>query len=232
MDPVTLGKVALQASRTRSVLLVDEIHGLARRTQEMLFPIMDDGIMRLGGQEVPCPLTVFGTTTEIAKLLEPLRNRFSITLFVDAYSDEEIERIGEGMCRKMELDATPEGLRYLAHRARGIPRLMQGFLDRVRDVEPSLTEEAARRALVDLGYNEEGLTTSEHWYILSLYVAGGKASLQSLSSEMQQDPISLKSIEAYLISVGYVQITTGGRSLTGKGLAYALDAIERLTKNP
>src|SRR3546814_6472738 len=66
-------------------------------------------------------------------LSAPLRARFGITLRLDYYSTEELERVVHRAAGLLDLDIAPAATREIASRSRGTPRIAGRLLRRVRD---------------------------------------------------------------------------------------------------
>ena len=101
LRPLELTTLAMR-SRRGSCILIDEIHSLSRQSQEILYPIMDDGAVLWAGEQRNAIVSIAATTTEIGKLVRPLRDRFSLTLFLGRYSEEEIATLTAMMAEKLE----------------------------------------------------------------------------------------------------------------------------------
>jgi Holliday junction DNA helicase RuvB len=225
LDGITIARTVFEIRRKKGTLLIDEIHAVAKSEQELLYPIMDGGKFSWMGEEIDANISVIGTTTEIARLNPPLRNRFSITIYLPNYTKEELKEILRKASSKMGVMYTDEGGEVLAFLSRGVPRNAIALLDMARDFSDTLDEKTARRAAFALGYDERGLTPVEKAYIMGLYALGGKASLVVMSSTLKLDPSSARSIEEFLIDIGLIGISSGGRVLTVKGFGY----VEEMT---
>jgi holliday junction DNA helicase RuvB len=223
LEPVELVMAILHKTRTGGTILIDEIHGLSRAAQEVLFSILDDGVVHWAGEVAKVTVSIMGATTDLSKLVTPLRNRFTLTVYIGPYSVDEMAQIARNMAKKMQVEVVDDaGIELVAQYARQTPRVAMGILERVRDLALPLNVDVAIQALGDLGYDESGLTAEERAFILSLYALGGKASLASIASRMQQDPASIKGVEGWLLASGFITIS-GGRVLTIKGIRYAQD---------
>src|SRR3546814_9289212 len=127
----------------RDVLFVDEIHRLPAAAEEMLYSAMEDFRLDLivgaqAGQpeavSIPLPrFTLVGATTRQGMLSAPLLARFGITLRLDYYSTEELERVVHRAAGLLDLDIAPAATREIASRSRGTPRIAGRLLRRVRD---------------------------------------------------------------------------------------------------
>ena len=56
--------------KPNSILFADEIHALPSEVQEILYPIMEDGIIMVGSKKYKLPpITIIGGTTEAGKII-------------------------------------------------------------------------------------------------------------------------------------------------------------------
>jgi Holliday junction DNA helicase RuvB len=154
------------------VLFIDEIHRLNRVVEECLYPAMEDFRIDILIGEGPHaktikldlpPFTLVGATTRAGMLTAPLRSRFGITLRLNFYSVEEMERIVERSARILSVRIEPEAVHEIARRSRGTPRIANRILRRVRDIAQvkaagHVTGDVALRALALLDVDELGLT--------------------------------------------------------------------------
>jgi len=219
IDPIELAN-ALQELYGARFVLIDEIHGLARPAQEVLYPVLDDGIVHWAGLATEITTSLIGATTELGKLVKPLRDRFSLSLYIGHYNDEEMTKIAGLMARSLKLTIQQHGARTVVKWARGTPRWALRIIERVRDFSTSMSRRSVRKAVEDLGFDTTGLLPEERVYLTALYLLGGRSGISNLSASMQQDNNSVRIVEAYLIRAGYVTITSRGRTLTDKGVRY------------
>ena len=149
------------------VLFLDEIHRMSRSAEEMLYLAMEDFRVDViigkgpGATAIPLelpPFTVVGATTRAGLLPAPLRDRFGFTGHLDYYAAADLVTILHRSARLLGLDADEDGIREIALRSRGTPRIANRLLRRVRDWaqvhgEDRVTHSAARQAL-ELGADE------------------------------------------------------------------------------
>src|SRR5213078_3587416 len=124
------------------VIFIDEIHRLARPAEEMLYLAMEDFRVDViigkgpGATAIPLelpPFTVVGATTRAGLLPAPLRDRFGFTGHLDYYAAADLVTILHRSARLLGLDADEDGIREIALRSRGTPRIANRLLRRVRD---------------------------------------------------------------------------------------------------
>mgnify|MGYP002840379206 CR=1 FL=1 len=70
--------------------------------------------------ELP-PFTLVGATTRAGLLATPLRDRFGVPVRLEFYDEAELGFIVSRAASKFGIDATPDGAREIARRARGTP---------------------------------------------------------------------------------------------------------------
>ena len=140
------------------VLFLDEIHRMSRSAEEMLYLAMEDFRVDViigkgpGATAIPLelpPFTVVGATTRAGLLPAPLRDRFGFTGHLDYYAAADLVTILHRSARLLGLDADEDGIREIALRSRGTPRIANRLLRRVRDWaqvhgEDRVTHSAAR----------------------------------------------------------------------------------------
>ena len=124
------------------MLFLDEIHRMSRSAEEMLYLAMEDFRVDViigkgpGATAIPLelpPFTVVGATTRAGLLPAPLRDRFGFTGHLDYYAAADLVTILHRSARLLGLDADEDGIREIALRSRGTPRIANRLLRRVRD---------------------------------------------------------------------------------------------------
>src|SRR4051812_12937814 len=139
-------KGALTSQLTRlgrhDVLFIDEIHRLSAPVEEALYPAIEDfrvDVMTGEGAFAESisvdlrPFTLVGATTRAGLLTKPLHERFGVTLRLDFYSVEDLQKIILRSASLMEIRCESDGALELASRSRGTPRIANRLLRRVRD---------------------------------------------------------------------------------------------------
>src|SRR4030043_1379745 len=124
------------------ILFIDEIHRLSRVGEGGLYPAMEDFALDLiigkgpGAKSLRLnlpPFTLIGATTRYALLSPPLRDRFGSVYRLDFYDKDSLEKIIRRSARILQVEAQEDGLKEIAKRARGTPRVANRLLKRVRD---------------------------------------------------------------------------------------------------
>jgi Holliday junction DNA helicase RuvB len=119
------------------VLFIDEIHGLPRKTEEVLYPAMEDFELDLIIGQGPTarsmrlalkPFTLVAATTRAGMLNAPLRDRFGAAFRLEYYRPDQLARIVRRSARILNVELTPEGADEIARRSRGTPRIANRHL--------------------------------------------------------------------------------------------------------
>jgi len=214
----------------RDVLFVDEIHRLSPAVEEVLYPALEDYELDLVIGEGPAartvrielqPFTLVGATTRLGLLTTPLRDRFGIPVRLQFYTVAELEAIVARGARLMGVPAEACGLREIAARARGTPRIAGRLLRRVVDFavvegDGRLTRAIADSALTRLGVDELGLDGADRRYLglMAEHYGGGPVGIETLSAALSESRDAIEEvIEPFLLQQGLVQRTPRGRLL-------------------
>src|SRR5574344_1922435 len=141
------------------ILFVDEIHRLNRAVEEILYPAMEDYAIDIIIGKGPSAnsirldlphFTLIGATTRAGQLSAPLRDRFGVTLRLELYSPEELQKIVTRSAGILNVDIVPEGAYEIARRSRGTPRIANRMLRRVRDFAQVKADGVIRKAVADM----------------------------------------------------------------------------------
>ena len=212
------------------VLFIDEIHRLAPAVEEVLYPALEDFALDLVIGEGPAartvrielqPFTLVGATTRMGLLTTPLRDRFGIPVRLQFYTAEELFRIVARGAGLLGVTAEEDGLREIAARARGTPRIAGRLLRRVVDfavVEGGgrITRAGADDALTRLGVDRRGLDGADRRYLrlIAESYGGGPVGVETLSAALSESRDAIEEvIEPYLLQQGLIQRTPRGRCL-------------------
>jgi len=218
------------------ILFIDEIHRLRPQVEEILYTAMEDfqiDIMVGSGtwaQSVKLPLkpfTLIGATTHLSALSAPLRDRFGNVLKLDFYNEDEISTIIENNCKTLEVTLPKEALSCVAGKSRGTPRIANRLLKILRDYhtigkdisEISTLEEVFK----DIGIDERWLDYLDRKYLDTLYniFNSGPVGLNTLASTLGEEEATLEDVvEPYLLQIGFIERTSRGRKVTGKGIGH------------
>ena len=217
------------------ILFIDEIHRLSRAVEEVLYPAMEDGALDIMIGKGPTArsmrldlprFTLVGATTRAGQLSAPLRDRFGIMFRLEIYSPDELATILRRSANILGLQYDDEGLREIARRSRGTPRIANRMLKRVRDyaqvqAQGHVTLAVAQEGLGMLDVDDLGLDRVDRNVLLTMVdkFAGGPVGLDTLAASTGEDAITIEDVyEPYLLQLGFIQRTPRGRVATD--LAY------------
>lgn len=230
---------------TGNVLFLDEIHRLPRSVEEFLYSAMEDFsvdfVLEKGthARTIKFPLkrfTLVGATTRSGMLTPPLRDRFGFHYHLDFYSAEELAIVVTRSAAILETQIEPEGAMEIANRSRGTPRIANRLLRRVRDYaqvrgDGRITLPLAREALRREGVDEQGLNEMDRQYLQTIrdFYNGGPVGIEALAATLNEErDILVDVIEPFLLKLGMVVRTSGGRKLGAGQASESADAQPRL----
>jgi holliday junction DNA helicase RuvB len=213
------------------ILFIDEIHRLNKVVEETLYPAMEDYALDIVIGKGPSAralrldlpqFTIVGATTRVGLLSGPLRDRFGVVHRLNFYSPKELEVIIKKAAEKLEVPIDTDGLKEIAKRARGTPRIGLKLLKRMRDYaqvkgEGKITEEIVQNAMGLLEVDSLGLDPIDKKYLLAIIDKhnGGPVGIETIASTLSEDIGTLEDmIEPYLLQVGFVKRTARGRVAT------------------
>jgi len=227
------------------VLFIDEIHRMNRAIEEVLYPAMESRKLPLIVGKGPSarslvldlpPFTLLGATTRENLLSHPLRTRFGAILRLDYYAPEEIGRIIERNAGLLGIAITPEAAAFLAGASRATPRVANRLLRRARDLaevrgKTAIDREAAEETLAMLDVDHQGLEPQDRLLLRTIAekYRGGPVGIATLSAALSEDRGVIEEIyEPFLMSIGFLQRTPGGRVLLPEAYAHlGLEEPER-----
>ncbi len=216
------------------VLFVDEIHRLPAIVEETLYPAMEDYCLDLIVGQGPAaravryplqPFTLVGATTRLGLMTSPLRARFGVTHHLEPYDDDEITEILRRSARILGMTVEADGLRAIALRSRGTPRVANRLLRRSRDFaevegDGRVTVALAQHALERLGVDERGLDAADRRLLATVLdkFRGGPVGLSTLAAALAEEQDTVEDIqEPFLLRLGLLERTPRGRCLTPLG---------------
>ena len=215
------------------VFFIDEIHRLSHVVEEYMYPAIEDFEMEIIIDSGPSarslsidiePFTLIGATTRAGLLTSPLRARFGLTLRLDYYDRESIEKIIKRSAKLLDVPIEDEGAWEIAGRSRGTPRVANRLLRRVRDYAQIkgngiITKEIADKALKMLNVDYAGLDDMDKRILKTIIenYQGGPVGLKTLAVAVGEDHGTIEEIyEPYLIQQGFLDRTMQGRKATMK----------------
>lgn len=213
------------------VLFIDEIHRLNPAIEEILYPALEDYNLDIMIGEGPAarsiklnlpPFTLVGATTRAGLLTSPLRDRFGIVQRLQFYSIDELAEIVRRSAKLLDVPFDDEGVRAIAMRSRGTPRIANRLLRRVRDYaqvkgDGNLNEAVANAALDMLEVDKFGLDLLDRNLLLAIMEKfdGGPVGVDSIAAAIGEERGTIEDVvEPYLIQQGYLMRTPRGRVAT------------------
>jgi len=184
------------------VVVVDEVHTI--RDEEWLLTIMDKGEQ-----------TILGATTTAGTLSGPLRSRF-VSLVLEPYSVEELQRMVVGAAKNLKYDC-PDYVSYeVARRGKTVARialfLFKRIYDRIILSDTPVTPELLNEWFEGMQIDADGLDNADRAYIGCL--SDRPTGIQNLSAMTGMDRVTIEeSVEPYLLTHGFVKRTPRGRIL-------------------
>jgi len=217
--------------RKGDVLFIDEVHRLGRAIEETLYPVMEDFALDIIIGKGPSArslrlkldhFTIIGATTRLALMTSPLRGRFGVVYRVDFYDQPAMEAIVRRSARILGVGIDEGGVREIARRARGTPRVANRLLKRVRDyaqvrAEGRITEAVAEKALAMLEVDELGLDDIDRRVLATIIekFEGGPVGLETIAAALSEESDTIMDVvEPYLLQLGFLDRTPRGRVAT------------------
>ena len=205
-------------SRYRPIIFIDEIHALAKKVEEIFFPMMQDFIYE--GDKIN-QFTMMGGTTNAGDLVKPMRDRFKYILRLSPYSIEALEII---LVKNEAIDM--KAATMLAQRSFGIPRIAKRYLTMCSDRaifngHDIVMDTDVIETMKKIGVDDEGLGPTERKILMYLHGARSPVGLEVISLALDIEKSDLKEMhERILMQKGYMIRVTSGRKLTGDGIKY------------
>ncbi len=217
--------------KANDILFIDEIHRLNRTVEEILYPALEDYALDIiigkgpGAKSLRLNLpkfTLIGATTRYALLSPPLRDRFGSVFRLDFYDVASIEKIVARSAKILQVEADEGGLKEIACRARGTPRVANRLLKRVRDyaqvmADGRITREVAVAALAKLEVDPLGLDEIDHKVLRTIIekFSGGPVGLDTIAASISEEADTITDVyEPFLMQLGFLERTPRGRLAT------------------
>ena len=213
------------------VLFIDEIHRLNRIVEEKLYPAMEDYAIDIivgkgpGARNIRLNLprfTLIGATTRFAMLSAPMRDRFGSVYRLDFYDENSIAAIIKRAAKILLVKAEEGGIKEIASRSRGTPRVANRLLRRVRDYaqvksDGVITKKLALEALARLEIDNLGLDDLDHRVLRTIIEKynGGPVGLDTIAASISEEADTIMDVyEPYLLQLGFLDRTPRGRVAT------------------
>jgi Holliday junction DNA helicase RuvB len=215
------------------ILFIDEIHRLSAPVEEALYPAIEDfriDVMMGDGAYAESialdikPFTLVGATTRTGLLTKPLQERFGVTLRLDFYPVEDLERIILRSARLLGVPCEGEAARQLARRSRGTPRVANRLVRRARDFaevegDGRITDRIVQHTCERLEVDGAGLDEMDRRLLRVLIddYDGGPVGVETLAAALAEPRDTIEDVyEPYLLQQGLLGRTPRGRIATSK----------------
>jgi len=221
----------LSSLEAGDILFIDEIHRLPKVVEEVLYPAMEDFAIDIvvgkeqGARSIRIdlpPFTLVGATTRMGSISSPLRDRFGIVSKLEYYNKEELGQIIKRTSRVFGSSISDEGVREIASRSRGTPRIANRLFRRIRDFAEVLNDgnidlNIAKDSLDRLKIDPIGLDDVDIKYlegIINRY-KGGPVGVENIASAIGEEVVTIEDVyEPYLLQIGLINRTPKGRVAT------------------
>lgn len=215
-------------SEKKLMMFIDEIHRVGKPAQEVMYPMLEDGIWyyKLGYSvtEADLGLTTFvGATTNVGKLEQPFVDRFGLSFQLEYYTEHEITMIVMNTMVKLGIEMPVDAIAEVAMRCRFTPRIAINILKRLRDYHVARGIELTQRNVQEILWkrfhlDSLGLSPLDRKVLRVLDKAGGPMGIGSIAVGVQEEVDSIESrVEPYLVQMGLMQRVMRGRMITDAG---------------
>jgi len=215
------------------ILFIDEIHRLNRAIEEILYPAMEDSVLDIMVGKGPSArsirlklphFTIIGATTRLSLVSSPLRARFGAVYRLNYYDLPSMEKIIKNASNKLNIHADENGIREIAIRSRGTPRIGLRLLRRVRDfaqvrADGEINQMVSIDALELLSIDKAGLDDVDRRVLATIIEKyhGGPVGLGTIAASISEESDTIMEVvEPYLLQLGLIDRTPQGRLATRK----------------
>ena len=215
------------------ILFIDEIHRLPRAVEEYLYSAMEDYVVDIVLDKGPAArsvrlgierFTLIGATTREGLLSAPLRARFGVLEKLDLYPERDVKTILARSAALLAMEVDEEAMDRIASRSRGVPRVANRLLRRIRDLAQvkgtgRIDAPLAEEGLAMMGIDEEGLVAMDRRILQAIARGGGEpVGLKTISVSVGEEEGTIEEVyEPFLIQKGFILKTPRGRRITPRG---------------
>lgn len=219
------------------VLFIDEIHRLNKNIEEVLYPAMEDFAVDIMIGKGPAArsvrldlphFTLVGATTRAGMLSAPLRDRFGMLHRLELYETEDLMDILKRDASLLNIAIDEDGLRNVASRSRGTPRIAIRLLKRMRDFAVFMKKDVIDKEVSDYGLkaldiDDIGLDAVDRRVLMTIadVFKGGPVGLETLAACTGEDAVTIEDVyEPFLLQNGFLAKTPRGRVLTERAFKH------------
>jgi Holliday junction DNA helicase RuvB len=168
--------------------------------------------------------TLIGATTREGLLTAPLRARFGVLEKLNLYPTSDIMTIISKSAAILGIEVKDTALELIASRSRGVPRVANRLLRRIRDLaqvngKTHLDLSTAKEGLEMMGIDGEGLVSMDRKILEAITKGGGEpVGLKTISVSVGEEEGTIEEVyEPFLIQKGFIIKTPRGRKITTEG---------------
>ena len=231
------GEVVELEKVRHGIIFIDEIHRLKKNLTELLHTALEDfrismkiknplsGRTQSGLYWMP-KFTLIGATNYLGILPRPFVDRFIIQASFEPYTEEEIIQIAQHSAKKLELDITEDAIKAIAAKSRGVPRILNRFLLRGRDVaiysgSSQITLDCVEEMFQIQNIDELGLTKLDRRVLEYLAEIIRPVGIGSIAQAVDEDKNTIENlVEPWLIRLRLMTKTSQGRQISELGLKH------------
>lgn len=231
------GNIVLLGKVKHAIIFIDEIHRMKKSLTELLHTALEDfklsmkirnpltGKMQSGLYWMP-KFTLIGATNYLGVLPRPFVDRFMIQSCFEPYTEDEIIQIAHHSAKKLNLDIVSEAIAEMASKSRGVPRILNRFLLRARDVAiytgaNRITQETVQEMFQIQNIDELGLTKLDRRVLEYLAAVIRPIGIGAISQAVDEDQNTIENlVEPWLVRLRLMVKTSQGRQITELGLQH------------
>jgi Holliday junction DNA helicase RuvB len=235
--------------RANDVLSIVELQHLARQVEDVLRQAMENGVLDIMIGKGPTTrsirlklprFSIVGTTTNYGLISQRLRDDFGATYRLDFYDLPAMQMIVARSAGILGVSIDTEGVREIARRARGTPRVANRLLKQVRDfaevrAEGIITADVARHALSLLELDQLGLDDLDRKVLITIITRfdGGPVGLDAVAQVTGEESNTIADVsEPYLMRLGFLDRSPNGRIATARAYEhFGLRATDKAERN-
>jgi Holliday junction DNA helicase RuvB len=215
-----------------TLVFIDEIHRVSKAASEVLYPVMEDGLLLFmvdkgSPIELNIPaLTLIGATTNMGALAQPFVDRFGLQFQLEYYSPDEMIDLALINTEKMGIDYRQDALEAVIARSRSTPRVLNRLLRRLKDYQVFLGTALHKDQVIDIlwnkmGLDDRGLNKLDRKVLKVLNDSRGSLGLEALAAMVREEPSTIiERVEPYLLQIGFMERGKSGRMITPRGSAH------------
>jgi len=219
------------------IIFIDEIHRLKKNLTELLHTALEDfkismrmtnpltGKTQTGMYWMP-RFTLIGATNYLGALPRPFADRFMIQSTFDPYTQDELLSIANFSTANLGIKVDEAALIKIVEKSRGVPRILNRFLLRARDVAiyadyQEISEPSVREMFEIQNIDELGLTKLDRKVLDYLGNIIRPVGIGSIAQAVGEDQQTIENIvEPWLVQLRLMTRTSQGRQITELGLKH------------